>query len=234
MPKGNRVPGQIPQLTGAIINFRSGGAPRTIPTAKRRQSSTAAISLAGHTGHDWKARGTGGGLKQAPRHTWRCSSRSQHPVGKRPGSIARMTPGSRIGTRPRRGRRSCYLAKITGASTSFVDAGGRQQPVQAAFVDPQSRLRWQVMAAPADAVVLQGAAHPVIGHGAMLQTDAAACAEARGEERTKLGGAARSHAYPALACRPPSLIPRQHPHPRAEPAKAPHRQRRARRTRSGQ
>ena len=46
------------------------------------------------------------------------------------------------------------------------------------------------MAAPADAVVLQGAAHAVVGHGAVLQADAAARAEAPGEERAQLSGAA--------------------------------------------
>ena len=46
------------------------------------------------------------------------------------------------------------------------------------------------MAAPADAVVFQGAAHAVVGHGAVLEADAAACAEARGEERAELRGAA--------------------------------------------
>jgi hypothetical protein len=42
-----------------------------------------------------------------------------------------------------------------------------------AFVDAESGLGRQVMAAPADAVVFHGAAHAVVGHGAVLQTDAA-------------------------------------------------------------
>src|SRR6476646_7953370 len=46
------------------------------------------------------------------------------------------------------------------------------------------------MAAPADAVVLKRAAHAVVGHGAMLEPDAAAFAEARGEEGAQLSGAA--------------------------------------------
>ena len=46
------------------------------------------------------------------------------------------------------------------------------------------------MAAPADAVVLQGAPHAVVGDGAVLQPDTAARAEARGEERAELGAAA--------------------------------------------
>lgn len=42
------------------------------------------------------------------------------------------------------------------------------------LVDPDSRLRWQVVPAPADAVVFQGAAHPVVGHGTVQKADAAA------------------------------------------------------------
>ncbi len=49
---------------------------------------------------------------------------------------------------------------------------------------------WQVVAAPADAVVFQGAAHAVVGHGAVLQADAAARAETQGKERAELTGAA--------------------------------------------
>src|SRR2546430_11149383 len=71
-----------------------------------------------------------------------------------------------------------------------VDRGRGEQPVWPAFVDAEPRLRREFMAAPADAVVLQGAAHPVVGHHAMLQLDAAARAEVPGEERAELGGAA--------------------------------------------
>ena len=46
--------------------------------------------------------------------------------------------------------------------------------------------------APADAVVFQRAAHAVVGHGALLQADAAARAEAQGKERAQRGGAAVS------------------------------------------
>ena len=67
---------------------------------------------------------------------------------------------------------------------------GGQQSVRAAFVDTEPRLRRQVVAAPADAVVLQDAAHAVVGHGAVLQADAAAGAEAPGEVRAELSGAA--------------------------------------------
>jgi len=71
-----------------------------------------------------------------------------------------------------------------------VDAGGGQQPVRAALVDAESGLGRQVVAAPADAVVFHRAARPVVGHGAVLQADAAARAEPAGEERAELGGAA--------------------------------------------
>src|SRR6185295_1742288 len=71
-----------------------------------------------------------------------------------------------------------------------VDPGRSQQSVRAAFVDADSRLGRHVVAAPADAVVLHGAAHAVVGHGAVLQADAAARAEAPREERAQLAGPA--------------------------------------------
>ena len=43
---------------------------------------------------------------------------------------------------------------------------------------------------PADAVVFQGAAHAVIGHSAVLEPDAAPCAETRCEEQAELSRAA--------------------------------------------
>ena len=70
-----------------------------------------------------------------------------------------------------------------------VDPRGGQQAVRAAFVHRDSRLGRQVMAAPADEVVLQGTAHPVIGHHAGLQAEAAR-SELGGKERTELNGAA--------------------------------------------
>src|SRR5206468_5929789 len=70
-----------------------------------------------------------------------------------------------------------------------VNTGRGEQPVWPAFVDAEPRLRREFMAAPADAVVLQGAAHPVVGHHAVLQLDAAARAEALGEKCAELGGA---------------------------------------------
>ena len=70
-----------------------------------------------------------------------------------------------------------------------VNAGRGEQPVWPALVDAESRLRREFMAAPADAVVFQGAAHPVVGHHAVLQFDTAARAEAPGEKRAELGGA---------------------------------------------
>src|SRR6185369_12761469 len=71
-----------------------------------------------------------------------------------------------------------------------VDPGRGEQPVWPAFVDAEPRLRRELMAAPADAVVLHGAAHPVVGHHAVFQLDAAARAEAPGEKRAELGGPA--------------------------------------------
>jgi hypothetical protein len=62
--------------------------------------------------------------------------------------------------------------------------------VDAALIDADPRLRRQVVAAPADTVVLQSAAHAVVGHGAVLKADAAACAEALGKERAQRDGAA--------------------------------------------
>ena len=93
---------------------------------------------------------------------------------------------------------SCLAAMITSGRSGVtggrfdvvVDAGRGQQPIRAALVDPDPRLRRQVMAAPADTVIFQGAAYAVIGHGAVLQADAAARAEAPGEERAELTGAA--------------------------------------------
>src|SRR5690242_23277 len=49
-----------------------------------------------------------------------------------------------------------------------VDTGRGEQPVWPAFVDPEPRLWRELMAAPADAVVLHGAAHPVVGHHAVF------------------------------------------------------------------
>ena len=71
-----------------------------------------------------------------------------------------------------------------------VDTGRGEQSVWPAFVDAEPRLRRELMAAPADAVVLQGAAHPVVGYHAVFELDAAARAEASGEKRAELGGAA--------------------------------------------
>ena len=48
--------------------------------------------------------------------------------------------------------------------------------MRAALVDAEPRLRRQIVYAPAHAVIFQCAAHPVVGHRARLQFDAAACA----------------------------------------------------------
>ncbi|MGB6570648.1 MAG: vitamin B12 dependent-methionine synthase activation domain-containing protein, partial [Trebonia sp.] len=67
-----------------------------------------------------------------------------------------------------------------------VLADGGQQPVGSAFADAQPGLRRQLAAAPADAVVLDGAAHAVVGNDAGPQADAATRAEQGGEERAEL------------------------------------------------
>src|SRR4051812_44047387 len=85
---------------------------------------------------------------------------------------------------------SCASEGLDGCFDVVVDAGRSQQSVRAALVDPDSRLGRQVVAAPADAVEFQGATHPVVGHGAVLEADAAACAERRCEERAELSGTA--------------------------------------------
>src|SRR2546421_4068728 len=48
-----------------------------------------------------------------------------------------------------------------------VDASRGQQPVRTTFVDTEARLWREVLAAPAGAGVLPGAAHPLRGHPAM-------------------------------------------------------------------
>ena len=66
---------------------------------------------------------------------------------------------------------------LDGRFHVVVDTGGGQEPAGAAFVHADAGLGREVMAAPADTVVLQGAAHAVVGDGAVLQADAAARAE---------------------------------------------------------
>src|SRR5580700_2040824 len=84
----------------------------------------------------------------------------------------------------------CASGVPDGRFDVVVDAGRGQQPVRASFVDRDAGLGRQVVAAPAKTVEFQGTAHAVVGHHAMLQADATARAEAPGEERAKLGGAA--------------------------------------------
>ena len=66
---------------------------------------------------------------------------------------------------------------LDGGFHVVVDTGGGQEPAGAAFVHADAGLGREVMAAPADTVIFQGAAYAVIGHGAVLQADAAARAE---------------------------------------------------------
>src|SRR5579863_7235075 len=81
-------------------------------------------------------------------------------------------------------------ARSGGRLEVVVLADGGQQPVGSAFADAQPGLRRQLAAAPADAVVLDGAAHAVVGNDAGPQADAAARAEQGGEERAELRRAA--------------------------------------------
>ena len=90
----------------------------------------------------------------------------------------------------------CASGVPDGCFYVVVDADRGQQPVLAAFADRDAGLGRQVVAAPAKTVELHGAAHAVIGYGAMLQADATARAEAPGEERAKLGGAAMGKCGP--------------------------------------
>src|SRR4029077_13754056 len=53
--------------------------------------------------------------------------------------------------------------ELYGCFHVVVRAGRVEQPVRAALEDTESRLGRQVAAAPADEVVLQGAAHAVVG-----------------------------------------------------------------------
>jgi len=66
-----------------------------------------------------------------------------------------------------------------GCLDIVVDASRGQQSVRAALIDAESRLGRQVVAAPANTVVLQSAAHAVVGYRAVLEADAAACARRR-------------------------------------------------------
>src|SRR6476619_4318720 len=67
-----------------------------------------------------------------------------------------------------------------------VHADSSEEAVRVPLEDTDSRLRCQVPVAPADAVVLHGAAHPVVGHRTGLHADAAPRAERAGEERAQL------------------------------------------------
>ena len=89
-----------------------------------------------------------------------------------------MGPGSRASAVP------------GGCFDVVVDAGRGQQAVGTALVDAESRLGHQVLVAIAHAVVLQGAAHPVVGHHAVLEADTAARADSFGKECTELRRAA--------------------------------------------
>src|SRR6202041_1127893 len=65
-----------------------------------------------------------------------------------------------------------------------------QPPVRPALVDRESRLRRQVVPAPADAVVFHRAARAFLGHRALLPDDPAPGAEALGEVGAQLAGPA--------------------------------------------
>src|SRR5215475_4735733 len=88
------------------------------------------------------------------------------------------------------GRFSAASGVLDGCFDVVVDAGCGQQSVRAALEDGDSGLGRQVVAAPAEAVVFQSAAHAVVGHGAVLESDATARAEVHAEERAELVRAA--------------------------------------------
>src|SRR4051812_19172675 len=75
-----------------------------------------------------------------------------------------------------------------GSLDVVVQANRGQQAVRAAFVDGEAGLWWHVVAAPSHAVVLDDAAHVVVGDHTELEVDATARAEAPGEVRTQLSG----------------------------------------------
>src|SRR5262249_684367 len=70
-----------------------------------------------------------------------------------------------------------------------IDARRSQESIVGALVYGDPRLCGHVVIAPADAVVLDGAAHTIVRDGAVLDTDPAPGAEARAEERAEFGGA---------------------------------------------
>lgn len=77
------------------------------------------------------------------------------------------------------------LRVIEGRLDIVIDTDSSQKSARTALVDADSRTGRQVVAAPPDAVVFQSAAHPIVSYVAEPQTDAAASAEARGEERAE-------------------------------------------------
>jgi hypothetical protein len=112
-----------------------------------------------------------------------------HPQAKYFSVLARGDDGPH-GTPAARRMASRSGARSGGRLEVVVLADGGQQPVGSAFADAQPGLRRQLAAAPADAVVLDGAAHAVVRNDAGLQADAAARAEQGGEERAELRHAA--------------------------------------------
>src|SRR5438093_311336 len=65
----------------------------------------------------------------------------------------------------------CASGTDDGCFHVVVGPSRHQQPVGTTLEHRDARLGRQVVAAPADAVVLQGAPHPVVGHGTVLETD---------------------------------------------------------------
>jgi hypothetical protein len=67
-----------------------------------------------------------------------------------------------------------------------------QESVVAPLVNTDAGLGRQVVPAPADAVVLHGATHTVVGHGALLEVDATSRAEALIDEGAESSALPRS------------------------------------------
>src|SRR5580704_13011788 len=95
-----------------------------------------------------------------------------------------------VPTEPPAGRRMASRsgARSGGRLEVVVLADGGQQPVGSAFADAQPRLRRQLAAAPADAVVLDGADHRVGVAGAKRGAEAADDVSRQVRRRAEDGG----------------------------------------------
>src|ERR1700712_4185798 len=79
---------------------------------------------------------------------------------------------------------------LHGRLDVVVDPDRGQHSIRGAFMDDDPGLRRQVMPPPTQTVVLEGAAGPVVGHGALLQSEPTAGAEVAAEKCPQLTDAA--------------------------------------------